>query len=120
MSRRVQRAQTQRMSNAAAMVGGFIRPAGRGRRVAGRPLYATVGLVEELEAACWEDWEAVAERLALGAWAAAMQAHNDARAQRFRWHAQYLGDDGRQLPIAVTMPAALDERGSILVMLDGE
>ena len=112
----------------AAMVSGFIRPARQqavadlaGRRRRGeRALYATVALVEEIEAACMEEWEAVVERLALGATAAAVtRTQGGCGGRRFIWRAQYLGDDGRLLPIVVAMPVP-EGPGAILAMLDGE
>lgn len=117
---------TRPLSMVAALVSGFIRPARRqavadlaGRRRRGeRALYATTSLVEELEAACWEDWGAVVERLALGAQAAST-LRKEACGTRFRWRTRYLGDDGRLLPIVVTMPAP-EDHGAILAMLDGE
>ena len=110
----------------ASLVSGFIRPARRqavadlaGRRWRGeRALYATTALVEEIEAACMEEWEAVVERLALGALAAST-LRKEACGARFRWHTQYLGDDGRLLPIVVAMPVP-EGPGAILAMLDGE
>lgn len=110
----------QRLPLHAALAYGFIRPAGRRRRGAGRPVYATTALVEEIEAACGEEWEAVVARLAVGATAAAAATHAPS-GQRFRWHADYQGDDGRQLPVVVAMPRAGDHGAiPILAMLDGE
>lgn len=106
----------QRLPLHAALAYGFIRPAGRHRRGAGRSVYATTALVEEIEAACCEEWETVVARLALGATAAATHAPGG---QRFRWHADYKGDDGRQLPVVVAMPREGDH-GAVLAMLDGE
>lgn len=60
---------TQPLTTAEAEAAGFILPAAR--RVEGPPVYATRALVEELQAACAEDWQAVAERMARGAWVAA-------------------------------------------------
>ena len=110
----------QRMSNADARAAGFIRPAGEHHRVDGREVYATAALVEELEARCWEDWEAAVERLALGAVAAASLRAPTANTSRFRWRGRYLADDGLQLPVMAIIPARPEAQGSILVMLDGE
>ena len=115
----------RRPTTAEAVAAGFILPAER--RVDGSPVYATAGLVEELLAACAEDWQAVAERMARGAWAAAAARaaiRNEAVApsQRWsRWHAKYGADDGRRLPIAVVMqPQRPRSHAVILAMLDGE
>jgi len=111
---------TQRMSTVAAMLAGFIRPAGRRHRVDGREVYATAALVEELEARCWEDWEAVVKRLALGAVTAASLRAPHANAAHVRWRGRYLADDGLQLPVMVISPARPEAPGSIWAMLDGE
>ena len=109
------------LTPAEATAAGFILPTER--CVEGLPVYATTALVEELQSACAEDWQAAAERMARGAWAAARAAtRNQAGPRPRRWRAQYRADDGRQtLPIAVTMQRpGLEDRGIILAMLDGE
>ena len=111
----------QPLTMADAEAAGFILPAGR--RVEGLPVYATSALVEELQAAGGEDWQAATERMALGAWAAAVMAiHNGAGPRPRRWRARYRVDDGQRVPFAVTMkrPGAIEARGAILAMLDGE
>lgn len=98
------------LTPAEATAAGFILPTER--CVEGLPVYATTALVEELQSACAEDWQA----------AARAATRNQAGPRPRRWRAQYRADDGRQtLPIAVTMQRpGLEDRGIILAMLDGE
>ncbi len=110
---------TQPRTMADAEAAGFVLPAER--RAEGLPVYATIALVEELQAACAEDWQAVAERMARGAWTAARVMAIQGVGPR-RWRARYQVADGRRVPFAVTMkqPGAIEASGAILVMLDGE
>ena len=110
MTRRHVLLREEPLTPAEAVAAGLILPAGH--RVADRPVYrpvyASTGWTEELEAAGETDWAGAALLLAAGA----MQRRQVAGRLRVRWRA---GDV--RIPTAV---AIQPHRGAILLMLDGE
>lgn len=88
--------------------------------------WAGCGACDQAEAGILEQAEAILrrrfERMARGAWAAAVAAiRKGAGSHARRWQAQYRADDGQGQPIAVIMQRSRAfADGAIPAMLDGE
>ncbi len=106
MTRRHVLLREEPLTPAEAVAAGLILPAGH--RVADRPVYASTGWTEELEAAGEADWAGAALLLTAGA----TQRQPVASRLRVRWRV-----GATVIPTAV---AIQPHRGVILLMLDGE